>query len=245
MKHSFIFILFALISLSTAKNCNVPYQKAVQFFEAKQYTTAAEQFNRCLDLGVINANIYYNIGNAHHKAKNFALAILNYEKALKIDPKHSDAIHNLLIAESEKVDKQVSTDRTSLPYKILYYIPINLSLNLTVALLLTWLTLVLFSRKKSDRAQFKLYTLAVIIFVFALPITASTSYRIYQIEFQKSAILLSPQTQVLTGPSKNSSLLSTLHSGYKLQVIEQKNEWIKVQFENTYGWVKKKDLGFI
>lgn len=43
---------------------------------------------------------------------------------------------------------------------------------------------------------------------------------------------------VRTGPGKNNPVYMELFSGYPLQVVERKGEWLKVQdFENDTGWV--------
>lgn len=239
------FLLFAFYSITSANDCNIQFQKAVQFYEAKQYASSVEQFNRCLDLGINNSEIYYNIANAQYKEKNLALAILNYEKTLKINPLHFDAIHNLTIAQLQQLDKQASIDRTSPFYQTLYLIPINWSLQISVLLILAWISLVLFSKNKSIQVQMRLYTLALVTFIISTPIIASTSYRIYQNEFQKYGIVLNDKVQILTGPSQKSNLLTTLNSGYKFEILETQNEWCKVKFENTYGWILKKSLGDI
>jgi tetratricopeptide (TPR) repeat protein len=239
------FLLFTFYSITSANDCNIQFKKAVQFYEAKQYASSVEQFNRCLDQGIKNAEIYYNIANAQYKDGNLALAILNFEKALKINPLDLDAIHNLTIAQSQQLDKQVSIDRKSIFYQTLYLIPINWSLQISVLLILAWISFVLFSKNKSDQVQLRLYALAVVIFIIAVPIIGSTTYRIYQNEFQKYGIVLNDKAQVLTGPSSKSNSLTTLNSGYKFEILETQNKWSKVKFEDTYGWVLKKSLGDI
>jgi tetratricopeptide (TPR) repeat protein len=239
------FLLFAFYTITSANDCNIHFQKAVQFYEVKQYSSSVEQFNRCLDQGIENAEIYYNIGNAQYKDGKLSLAILNFEKALKINPLHLDAIHNLSIAESQRLDKQFSMDRKSTLYQILYFLPINWSLQISVLLILAWISFVIFSKNKSDQIQLRLYALAVATFIIACPIIASTSYRIYQIEFQKFGVILNDKVHVLTGPSQNANMLTTLNSGYKFEILETKEEWTKVKFEDTYGWVLKKSLGEI
>lgn len=245
MIKSLLALVLILTSLASANNCSVQFQKAVQFFESKQFQSAAEQFNRCLDLGVENADIYYNIGNSNHKGGNLALAILNYERSLKINPNHQDASHNLTIAETQKSDKQASTDRSSTVHKLIYFIPLNISIQLSTASLLIWITLVLFSRKRSDKIQLRLYAFAVIIFITVSPVIISTGFRLYQTEFQSYGIILKPQVQVLTGPSTKSNLLTTIHSGYKVEITDTKSDWVKIKIEDTYGWIKNNSLGKI
>ena len=51
------------------------------------------------------ADIYYNLGNSYFKMDNIAKAILNYEKALVLNPGNGDIRFNLELAQSKTVDK--------------------------------------------------------------------------------------------------------------------------------------------
>ena len=54
-----------------------------------------------------SADIYYNLGNSYYKMENIAKAILNYEKALLLNPGNGDIRFNLELANSKTVDKVV------------------------------------------------------------------------------------------------------------------------------------------
>lgn len=51
-----------------------------------------------------SAEVYYNLGNAYFKQGELANAILAYERALRHDPTHKDAKHNLQFAQSRIID---------------------------------------------------------------------------------------------------------------------------------------------
>ena len=52
-----------------------------------------------------SADIYYNLGNSYYKMDNIAKAIVNYEKALVLNPADGDIRFNLELAQSKTVDK--------------------------------------------------------------------------------------------------------------------------------------------
>ena len=52
-----------------------------------------------------SADIYYNLGNSYYKMDNIAKAIVNYEKALVLNPGNGDIRFNLELAQSKTVDK--------------------------------------------------------------------------------------------------------------------------------------------
>ena len=52
-----------------------------------------------------SADVYYNLGNSYYKINEIAKAILNYEKALLLQPGNGDIRANLEIARGKTVDK--------------------------------------------------------------------------------------------------------------------------------------------
>jgi tetratricopeptide (TPR) repeat protein len=246
-----LFIFLSILTItsyswsSTQDNCAPSFQKAVAFYENQKYSSAIEQFNRCIDKGVVNADLHHNIGNAHYRLDHIALAILHFEKSLKLDPMHKDALHNLKLAESKKVDKQSNPHLEGFIFKTLYYLPLNQSIQIATLLFFIWISLVLFSRGRKERAQLRLYAMAVFTFILLTPIALSSTYRAYRLQNTSAAIILSETVQVLTGPSQKSKLLSTLHTGAKVKILEERKTWVKIELEDNQGWLMNKDLGKI
>ena len=55
-----------------------------------------------------SAALYYNLGNAYYKSGKLAPAILNYERAILLDPNDDDIKSNLELAKLQTVDKDES-----------------------------------------------------------------------------------------------------------------------------------------
>ena len=68
------------------------------------YLTAIQVYESLLQQGE-SAEIYYNLGNSYYKTDNIAHAILNYERALILQPDNADIRANLDIARSKTIDK--------------------------------------------------------------------------------------------------------------------------------------------
>jgi Ca-activated chloride channel family protein len=81
--------------------------RAVSAYRAKEYEQAEKKF-RILD----GEEAYYNQGNALAHMKQYEKAVRAYDKTLRINPEHKDALHNrkivedLLKKEQEDQDKQ-------------------------------------------------------------------------------------------------------------------------------------------
>ena len=105
MRNKIYSILVALIvCLNVQAKVDFNLEKAELAYTAGEYNTALEVYNSALDMGYESADLYYNVANCYFRKGELAASILNYERALKLDPSHEDAKHNLEFAQSRTVD---------------------------------------------------------------------------------------------------------------------------------------------
>ena len=80
------------------------WKKAEELYAAKQYVEAADVYADMFQYGE-SAALYYNYANALYKSNQLGLAILNYERALRLDPTNEDIKFNLEFVNKVKTDK--------------------------------------------------------------------------------------------------------------------------------------------
>src|SRR3982074_2556990 len=93
-------IAFFLAGPISAADENV-FAKANQAYSEARFQEAAEGYESLVQSGQWNANLFYDLGNAYYRVGNFGKAILNYERALALDPRHPEADANLRLARDE------------------------------------------------------------------------------------------------------------------------------------------------
>ena len=104
MKKIVFFLLVQFVTLgafaqeATIKEAEVAYTK-------EDYGKAIELYEGLLKTHGESAEIYYNLGNAYYKENKIAPAILNYERALLLDPGDGDIRFNLQLARQKSVDE--------------------------------------------------------------------------------------------------------------------------------------------
>ena len=100
MKKIVFFLLVQFVTLgafaqeATIKEAEVAYTK-------EDYGKAIELYEGLLKTHGESAEIYYNLGNAYYKENKIAPAILNYERALLLDPGDGDIRFNLQLARQK------------------------------------------------------------------------------------------------------------------------------------------------
>src|ERR1700744_3575460 len=95
----FAFLLPGALHSLAAGDSNMLWQKANELYQQKQYDSAAQCLEQIAALKPQNEIVYYNLGNTYYKLNKIAPAVLNYERALRINPDYKEAKDNLLLAQ--------------------------------------------------------------------------------------------------------------------------------------------------
>ena len=109
------FILIFLISFVTvyAQNESDSAQVTAQteMPQSNDFAASVEMYENILKNEGESSDIYYNLGNSYYKMNNIAKAVLNYERALLLNPGNSDIRFNLELARSKTVDKVIPSSK--------------------------------------------------------------------------------------------------------------------------------------
>ncbi len=99
------FLLLILIIVSgTGGFAQIPFnalwQKANEHYSQGRYDSAAHYYEQLAKRQPEHAEVYYNLGNTYYRLNQVGPAVLNYERALVIDPGYSEARDNLVLTQS-------------------------------------------------------------------------------------------------------------------------------------------------
>jgi tetratricopeptide (TPR) repeat protein len=78
-----------------------PFGKANAEYNAGRYREAIELYDQAVQSGQTTAALFYNLGNAWFRAGDLGRAILNYERALVLEPQHPEADANRRLARDK------------------------------------------------------------------------------------------------------------------------------------------------
>lgn len=92
-----------------ALNANIVTQ-ADSAYVNDDFLTAASLYSQALDSLGPSAERYYNLGNAYYRLERPGMAIVNYERALRLDPNNSDIRENLEFVNSRLTDRIEASD---------------------------------------------------------------------------------------------------------------------------------------
>src|SRR5437588_12382670 len=139
-KIGIVFLGFALSTMSAnAAPNDARFEKANSEYAAGNLKEAISDYYILVQSGEWSANLFYNLGNAYYRTGDYGRAILNYERALRIDRQHPEAEANLRIARDETHGMELT------PSLFERYVVAGSSRDFTVAAaVLSWLAVLLF-----------------------------------------------------------------------------------------------------
>ncbi len=251
MKRTFIITQLILFTIFCQKvtfaNTNTTLQKANTAYQAGFYENAATLYEQIIEQGKVSSVIYYNLGNSYFKMDEISKAILNYERALKLDPSNEDITYNLRIANNKIVDKI-----DQLPQ--LFYIKWWKSLKqlsspdgwatLFIIFFFTFFLITAFFLLSTSirlRRTFLISGLVILVFSALSFILALQTYK--ESAFNRDAIVFTPSLPVKSSPEESGIDLFVIHEGLKVQIIDHLTGWEEIRIANgSKGWVKSETI---
>lgn len=217
-------------------------------YAAGQWDAAVQSWSAIRESGLESPELYYNLGNAYYKNGDISHAILNYERALKLDPSYSDAQFNLGFAREsvqDKIEEIPELFIKTFGRKICYLMSSDGWSLLFLVLLAATLAMVLLfllgrtpaSRKAGFFAGIALLICAALALRFAF-------WQRAEYKAEDSAIVTKAVCSVKSSPGSDSATnLFVLHEGTKVRILDSVGEWDNIELaDGRQGWLQASDI---
>lgn len=249
-------VVTLLLSLGTsmniqAKDLDSLWTAGVQAYTDGKFSDASAAWTSIEESGQKSAKLYYNLGNAWFKQGNYPKAILNYERALRLDPSYSDARYNLEFTSNfvqDKIEPVPEFILKSVARKVCYVMGSNawavIFLVLLAAALVMGLLFLLGSSVGKRRAGF--YCGIVLLLLSAGALSFSIWQKSDSVKTD-TAIVMSPVSSVKSSPSSGSSKdLFVIHEGTKVTILDEVGTWKNIALaDGRQGWITSNELEVI
>jgi tetratricopeptide (TPR) repeat protein len=243
-------ILFAILFSTIQLSAQDTIQQANEAYAKGDFQTAANLYESVIKENGTSAAVYFNLGNSYYKLNKVASSILNYERALLLDPGDKDTRFNLEIAKLKAVDKiepigeffltewfhslqnLLSTDEWS-------YLAI-----VSFILMIAGLVLFFFSRKIGLK---KLgFYMAVGLLVLTVTGNVFAHNQKKRLTERNTAIILAQTTTIKSSPDNSGTDLFILHEGTKVVLKSKLGNWNEiVTADGNVGWIKSEEIEII
>lgn len=222
------------------------FETANKLFEEKKYAEAIPLYQEIIKNEYESWQVYYNLGNACYKTGQFGRAILNYERAMKLNPENEDLLFNLELANLTVVDKVVEPPK----FLIDKIVPFLKSAKLWNVASLAWFVLgiyflatvfIILKIFMQRPRVYRLLNFAIVpLVIILIVISALFMMRLHGEKTSRFAIVLEKKVDVLGSPDDQGTELFALHEGVKIKVEDFSNDWAKIRLaDGKIGWLKK------
>jgi tetratricopeptide (TPR) repeat protein len=213
------------------------YNEANRLYRSGRFGEAAERYERLLQVGSRNSDLFYNLGNAYYKAGSLGRAILNYERALALAPDDADIRANLRYANAVKRDQMEEEQFNLIGRAILWIynwltadgLAVFCSLCLFVmgAVGITWLYL----------PARRTLCLSVLVAVGVAVVFSSgiLAVKIHQREMIRRAVVLADEALARSGPGEDYLQVFAVHEGTTVVVEREEAGWFLVRLHSGIG----------
>lgn len=224
--------------------------KANELFMNNKYKEAAEAYEKFLTNGFESSELYYNLGNAYYKQNMLKHAILNYERALLLNPNDEEAIYNLNICKELTVDKIKEIPEfwiSKWAKNLIASVSVNSwAIMSVVTFILALILFAMFLYSGALGIKKTGFYGAIVGIVFSVVTLLFANSRNNQLTERNSAIIFKSPVEVKSTPSESGNKLFILHEGLKVKIVEEISDWYRIKLSDGHdGWVKKDQLEII
>jgi tetratricopeptide (TPR) repeat protein len=239
---SIAYLICSLVSLA-----NNDFNEGNAAYKDQRYEDAVEAYQKIVDDGLESPELYYNLGNAYFKLNDLAHAKLYLEKAHKLAPNDEDIIYNL-----DSIANPALLDKTEIiPAK-----GINAAMVSVVASkgknFWSWTAILLcgfgflslcaflfVGTSKLKQIAFYSGITAIVLGIVAIGLAY---FHKNHLNSHEKGVIMSESVEILNEPSANAEMLFELHEGTTVEIIEENNEWYRIEIDKLQGWMSKEDL---
>lgn len=250
----YIITLLCLLLVSLASERTFAQQDllstAAAAYDSAQYQRSIDAYEQIATQYGVNPELFYNLGNAYYKQKNYPKAILNYERCLLYDPSNVDARENVELARLQCVDKIEAIEPM---FFVTWSNGIRDSFSCD-----TWGTLAIiffllfiagcgtyFFSHRTSRRKLGFYSalLAIIISLVCIHYAGAQRDHIQQRDY---AIVMTPSVIVRASPAESGTQLFTIHEGLKVRIRSTLSGWSEIELtDGQVGWMPSDGLEVI
>lgn len=244
------FLSFGFTALLHATPADSLFTEGNKAYAENNFSEAIRLYEQVDAEGYESAELYFNLGNAYYKNRRYPKAILNYERALRLDPLNENIQFNLEKARLYNVDQVDVIPEFILKRGIRKLVEIFSSntwamISMIGFVLALVMFLVYFLSLKISLKRLGFYTGIVLLLMTVGTFFLAESSKRMLVE-SGAAIIMTPTVTVKGSPSESSTDLFIIHEGTRVFILDQLDSWYEIKLsDGKQGWLLQSDVEVI
>lgn len=232
---SAVAITFCLTSKGLAQaQPDAEFAKANAAYAAKNYRAAIDGYEKLVKEGHWSASLFYDLGNAYFRSEDSGRAILNYQRALALQPAQPEAQANLQLVRDQSRALELNK---SWPEEHLAFLTTNQYACIAAAAF--WaaafiLVGLLFARR---RAAVWIFTLVLLLVIGGGSVFAISAFENGS-GGRDVAIVVRQDVQARLATAENAGTVLVLPPGSEVRILSTRGAWSYAALPNDLrGWI--------
>lgn len=234
----FLLILTGSLCLTMAAparaEADAAFNKANADYAAGRFSDAIAGYESLVQSRQWNPALFYDLGNAYFRSGDFGRAILNYERALALDPAQPEARANLQLARDQARALELTPGWT------------ETHLDFLTRNQLAWLAAAAFWGAAAILVGLHFAQRRAVVWIFALvllgTISAGAAFVVYQLESGGSgpdlAIVTKKNIQARLATAESAGTVLLLPAGSEIKILSTRGDWLYAALPNDLrGWI--------
>ena len=236
-------ILLAVTALCLAitprarAQADAAFAKANADFAAGNFSAAIAGYESLVKDRHWNPSLFYDLGNAYYRADDRGRAILNYERALALDPNQPEARANLQLVRDQARALELAPGWA------------EQHLDFLTPTQYAWLAAAAFWAAAAIFCGLCLARRRPVVWIFALlvsgTVTVGAAFAVYQFETGRSgrdvAIITSKNIQARLAAADSVGTVLLLPAGSEIKILSSRGDWLYADLPNDLqGWIPAK-----
>jgi tetratricopeptide (TPR) repeat protein len=232
--------IIALFAVSSAfAQSGAAFAKANEEYAQGQFKEAIADYEALVRSGQWSANLFYDLGNAYFRASDFGDAILNYERALALEPRHPEANANLQIARDETRALELQQSRLERYLRLATTNQYAVSAAIAFWLGAFSIAVLICARRRSGRA-IALSVLSLSIFVL---LVAAIGWLENGSKGHALGVVTANGVEARVATADTANAVLALPPGSEVKIVSQRGDWVYATLPNNLrGWVPTKSI---
>jgi tetratricopeptide (TPR) repeat protein len=228
---------FAMASSAIAQS-NAEFAKANQDYAQGHFKEAIAGYEALVRDSQWNANLFYDLGNAYFRTRDFGRAILNYERALALDQHHPEATANLQIARDEAHALELQSTRLEHYLQFASIKQYSIAAAVAFWLGIFGIVALIFARRRSATLISLpiLCLLGCVVAVWAICALDNGS------RGRALAIVTGQDVQARLATADTANSVLALPPGSEIKILSTRGDWVYAALPNDLrGWIPAKN----
>ncbi|HEY4284715.1 MAG TPA: tetratricopeptide repeat protein [Chthoniobacterales bacterium] len=208
------------------------FARANDEFAKKQFQEAIRDYESLVQAKQWSAPLFYNLGNAYFRAGDFGRAILNYERALALDPRQPETAANVALAREESRGLELQQSRFDAALNRLTTSPLIISATIALWITVFGIVVLMLSRRRS--------AILLVLVLLSCLIAATCAAVAYRLETSRRtvAVVTGKNVQARLATADNASSVLQLPPGSEVRVLSHRGDWVYAALPNNLrGWI--------